>query len=686
LDRIVGYELSPILWKKVKVGLSAGRVQSATLSIIVDREKERIAFKSVEFCDLKAVSPLGFEALLISYDSKKIAKAKDFDSDGKLQESGSKGDKEQLIHLDLKQAEKLAEKLKTAEFTVGSVDEKPFTRKPLAPFTTSTLQQSASNVLGLSAYRTMRDAQVLYENGYITYMRTDSPALSSQAIKSARENVEKQFGKQYLDEKPRVYASKTEHSQEAHEAIRPAGSSFIHPSKLVDKLTSTQAKLYSMIYERTLASQMKNQEGLTTSIHLNAETKNGETGVFSFSGTQILFDGWTRAISSYVSSERILPALKVGMKIDIDDVSVVEHSTKPPARYTEASIIKKMEELGIGRPSTYASIINLLYERGYVKKISSAIVPNWIAFPVITLLKNNFSSLVNSNFTAQMEDELDEIAYGRINEQKWLHDFYFGENSDSSTGLKNKIETMPNIDTRDLNTIEISKDISLHIGKYGTYIQQGEKKMSVPDDILPDQLDEDAAKQILDSYSENEERELGTDESGNTIVAKTGRFGPYVSKIPPEGSKEKVKNASLFKSMNVETINLATAEKLLSLPRTVGKNPENETEIIAANGKYGPYIKCGTDSRTLETQEQLFEITVEQAVELLKQPKKSRSSAGKSLGKDESGKTISVKSGRFGPYVTNGKINASLPKGIDSDELTLETAIELLLKKQNSSK
>ena len=713
LDRLVGYEVSPLLWRKVRPRISAGRVQSVATRMVVERERERMAFRAASYWDVKGTFTGGreddrrsFDARLVTLDGAKVATGRDFGDDGELRESARKAN---VVHLDEATATALATALEDAEARVVSMETKPYTRRPAAPFTTSTLQQEASRKLRMSARETMRTAQSLYENGFITYMRTDSSALSQEAIAAARAQATELYGADYVPAKPRIYAQKSKGAQEAHEAIRPAGDSFRTPAQVAGQLTGAQFTLYELIWKRTVASQMADARGSTATVRLRADARlaDGTTrqAELSASGTVITFRGFLAAYEEGRDAERYgeresdretrLPRLEEGDVVVTESVTAEGHETTPPPRYTEASLVKAMEERGIGRPSTYASTISTITDRGYVDRRGQALVPTWLAFSVIRLLEEYLPRLVDYDFTAEMESDLDLIAAGQEDRVAWLSRFYRGD--DQRDGLRALVESLGDIDARAVNSIDIGDGITLRVGRYGPYLEtaDGERRASVPDDVAPDELTVEKARELLEQSSADG-RELGVDpETGRTIVAKSGRFGPYVTEVIPEEEasakgKKKVKprTASLFKSMQLETVTLEDALRLLSLPRVVGVDPETGEEITAQNGRYGPYLKKGTDSRTLpEGEEQIFEITLEEALELYKQPKRGRGATAKpplrELGEDPvSGKPVVVKDGRFGPYVTDGTTNATLRKDDAVETITPERAFELLAEKR----
>ncbi|HEX4191019.1 MAG TPA: type I DNA topoisomerase [Marmoricola sp.] len=704
LDRLYGYEVSPVLWKKVMSGLSAGRVQSVATRLVVDRERERIAFRLASYWDLEGTFDAGadheqrmFGGKLHSIDGTRVARGTDFGDDGVL-----KSDK--VVHVNQSRAEMLVEALHDTAFTVRSVESKPYTRKPYAPFRTTTLQQEASRKLGFSASSTMSVAQRLYENGYITYMRTDSTTLSDTALNAARTQARELYGAEYVPDAPRVYASKVKNAQEAHEAIRPAGDNFRTPAQT--GLTGDQFRLYELIWMRTIASQMKDAAGNSLTIRLGGPSADGEDVVFSSSGRTITFHGFLKAYvegnddaeATSDDAESKLPNLTEGASVSAAALRATGHETKPPARYTEASLISELEKREIGRPSTYAAIIGTILNRGYVYKKGTALVPAWLAFSVVRLLEEHFARLVSYEFTAGMEDVLDDIAGGRKNLETELGEFYFG--SDKVEGLKRLVTELGEIDAKELATFPVltpagaPSGIDLRVGRYGPYVEdtvsdaEPQPRANVPEDLPPDELTEEMARELLANPA-GQETELGVDpDSGNPVVAKNGRYGPYVTEVLPEDApkKQKARTGSLFKTMTLETVTLQDALRLLSLPRVVGLDAEG-VEITAQNGRYGPYLKKGTDSRSLETEEQLFDITVEQALAIYAQPKqRGRGAAAaplKELGNDPvSGQPVVVKAGRFGEYVTDGEYNATLRKDDTVEAVTLERAAELLAERR----
>ena len=734
LDRLFGFEISPVLWRKVGPGLSAGRVQSAATRLVVDRERERLAFISASYWDLTAGLAPGaeaeqagkrFDARLVRLDGRRVASGRDFTDRGAL--------KGEAVALDEKAAEALSAALKKddARFTVLSVESKPYTRRPAAPFTTSTLQQEAGRKLRFTARQTMSVAQSLYENGYITYMRTDSPALSQQAIQAARAQASELYGADSIPEKPRVYAGKSKNAQEAHEAVRPSGDVFRTPAELASTLRGNDFKLYDLIWKRTVASQMADARGQTATVTIegrpaDAAEAGASAAEFTASGTVITFRGFLAAYEEGRDEERdeaeaaaeretTLPPMTEGQVLNLAELEAKGHETSPPARYTEASLVKKLEELGIGRPSTYASIISTIIDRGYISPRGSALVPNWIAFSVVRLLEENFGELVEYDFTAEMEEDLDRIAGGEQDRVEWLKEFYFG--GGEHRGLRDTVENLGEIDAREINSVRISDDITLRIGKYGPYLEvpagEGEtpRRVNVPEELAPDELTAEKAQELIDAPVVGD-RELGVNpETGKMIVAKDGRYGPYVTELEPEppaaepvvdpatgevleekpkpkkkAAAPKPRTASLFKDMDPATVDLETALKLLSLPRIVGQDPESGEDITAQNGRYGPYLKKGTDSRSLESEDQIFSIELPGALEIFAQPKygaRRPSSALKEFEADPvSGKPIKVRDGRFGPYVTDGETNATIPRGEDVEAVDFDRAVQLLADKR----
>ena len=688
LDRLYGYEVSPVLWKKVTRGLSAGRVQSVATRLVVERERERMAFTSAEYWDLVATfDPGAFDARLLTLDGHRVAQGRDFASTGELRSDG-------IVRLDEETARALATRLESATFHVRSVDEKPYRRKPAAPFRTATLQQEASRKLRFSAQTTMRVAQRLYESGYITYMRTDSTTLSESALEAARAQVRELFGDAFVPQAPRRYGRTVANAQEAHEAIRPAGDRFRAPKDVAGELGRDEHALYELIWKRTLASQMEDAVGQTISVRLAAITEAGEDVEFGASGTVITLRGFLAAYEpgrdepAENDEERILPALAVGQEVTLSALEPDGHTTSPPARYTEATLVKALEERGIGRPSTYAAILSTIQDRGYVFKKGTALVPTFVAFAVVSLLERHFEQLVDFDFTARMEDDLDRIAAGDRDRVDWLTRFYFGDGT--GPGLHQLVtDHLDEIDARAVNSIQVpGSDAVVRVGRYGAYLERGEQRASLPDDLAPDELTAEEVEQLL---SRPDSRSLGTDpDSGHEIEVRIGRYGPYVTQVLPESSGAKPRTASLLASMSPETISLEDASRLLSLPRLLGV--VDGEEVVAQNGRYGPYVKKGSQSRSLESEEQLFTLTLDEAQALLAQPPRRRGRRGASrgplreLGTDPgSGRPVVVRDGRFGPYVTDGETNASLRRGDTPESLTLERASELLAERRAKS-
>ena len=688
LDRLYGYEVSPVLWKKVMPRLSAGRVQSVAVRLVVERERERRAFVSAGYWDIKGLfaessgqaSGGKFEARLVAVDGKRVAQGRDFAQDGTLKPKDA-------VVLDEPSARALAERFAASTFALRSAEEKPYTRRPAAPFMTSTLQQEASRKLRFGAQTTMRVAQRLYDNGYITYMRTDSTTLSESALSAARSQAAELYGAEYVPEAPRRYERKVKNAQEAHEAIRPAGDSFRTPRQVAGELNRDELALYELVWKRTVASQMHDARGVTLSLRLGA-SEDGTDIEFGASGTAITFRGFLAAYEESTDDEaaverdeeRRLPHLAVGDELRARELEPEGHATTPPARYTEASLVQALEERGIGRPSTYASIMSTILDRGYVFKRGTALVPAFLAFAVISLLEQHFGQLVDYQFTARMEDDLDRIAAGDEARLDWLRAFYFGAADD--VGLKALVSDIDDIDARAVNTLPLGDGIALRVGRYGPYVERGEERASVPEDLAPDELTVAKAEELLAAPSSD--RSLGVHpESQREIVARNGRYGPYVTEVLEEGSKEKPRTSSLFKTMSPESVTLEDAVRLLTLPRVLGTDPAG-AEVTAQNGKYGPYVKRDADSRSLDSEEQLLTISLEEALALLAQPKPRRGRGEakpplKELGPDPaSGKPMLVKEGRFGPYVTDGETNASLRRGDDPESITVERGSELL--------
>ncbi|KRE42408.1 type I DNA topoisomerase [Knoellia sp. Soil729] len=740
LDRLYGYEISPVLWRKVKAGLSAGRVQSVATRMVVERERERMAFRSANYWDVEGeftpdAESSAFTARLSVVDGRRVATGRDFGDDGRL--------RGEVAHLDQAAATGIAHAVLAADVSVTSVAEKPYTRRPSAPFTTSTLQQEASRKLRLSSKNAMRVAQRLYENGYITYMRTDSTALSQSALTAARQQARDLYGGDYVPDAPRNYAKKVKNAQEAHEAIRPAGDRFRTPAQVAGELRGDEFALYELIWKRTVASQMADARGSTATVKLGATLDReapAEQVEFTASGTVITFRGFLAAYeegrdeqrNATKDEERRLPRMGEGTELKVLRAEADGHDTSPPARYTEATLVKAMEEKGIGRPSTYASTIGTIQDRGYVSSRGNALVPSWLAFAVTRLMEEHFTRLVDYDFTASMEEDLDQIAGGNAQRATWLKRFYFGDEASTSEGLRDLVADLGDIDARAISTIDIGDGIVVRVGRYGPYVEEvapagvdpvtgevteayagdsasGEpatpRRATINDDIAPDEMTPEKARELL-ATAADDGRVLGQEpETGRDIIAKSGRYGPYVTEVLPEEvaalkgkAKVKPRTASLFKDMDLATIDLETALKLLSLPRVVGvvtetvtgedgKETQKQVEITAQNGRYGPYLKKGTDSRSLETEQQLFDITLEQAEAIYAQPKQRGRAAAKpplkEFGPDPvSGKPVVVKDGRFGEYVTDGETNTTLRRDDDLETLTAERAFEMLAEKR----
>lgn len=701
LDRLYGYDVSPLLWKKVRPGLSAGRVQSVAVRLIVQRERERIAFRSATYFDLEATLMTNqgesFVATLVSVNERKIPSGKDFDpATGRLKD-------EQLLLLDEAQATSLRDRLKKASFQVLSVEVKPYTERPKAPFTTSTMQQEANRKLGLTAKDTMRIAQSLYENGYITYMRTDSTTLSKEAVNAARDLVRSQYGESFLYASERTYATKVKNAQEAHEAIRPAGHPFRLPESLRDELSYDQFRLFDLIWKRTIASQMADARKRRV-----VATIKADDAIFQATGTTIEFEGFLRAYvegsddpaAELAEKERLLPAMKSDDQLDLKQLDFLSHTTQPPVRFTEASLTQALEERGIGRPSTYASIIDTILRRDYVFKKGNALVPSWTAFAVIRLMEEHFASLVDYQFTAEMEDYLDQISRNERENLAYLQEFYFGNDkleenfAPGGVGLKPLLEqkvaeidpriacSYPLIDTE--NAVDAPSDpIMVRVGRYGPYIERGEQRASIPDSMAPDELTVAMAEELLQKQQISEEPLGYHPENHKPIFIKQGRFGPYVQLGLPDD--EEKKNASLLRGMSPESLDLETAVQLLSLPRTLGVHPESGEPIVATQGRFGPFLKHGTESRSLPADVSVLTVSLEEAIAILAQPKAAGRGRGVAAAPlktfDESpvtGKKIELRDGRYGLYVTDGETNASLPKDASGEDLTMEQALELL--------
>ena len=752
LDRLVGFEVSPVLWRMVGKGLSAGRVQSVTTRLVVERERERMAFTSANYWDLTASLATGtgseagsdasnrFTAKLMRIGGTPIASGRDFDDNGTLAARARA--------LSETEARSLADamRLPSASCTVTKLETKPYSKRPAAPFTTSTLQQEGVNKLGFSSRQTMSVAQRLYENGHITYMRTDSPSLSAQAMNAARSQAVSMYGADQVPDAPRLYSGKNKSAQEAHEAIRPAGETFKTPAELSTVLRGEELKLYELIWKRTVASQMADAKGQTATVTIAAEADGFDTAEFTASGTVITFRGFMNAYEEEIAVERNaqdtqddakLPQMTEGQVLVLAEVTAKGHDTTPPARYTEASIVKKLEELGIGRPSTYASTISTIMDRGYVTSKGKALVPSWIAFVVVRLMEESFADLVSYDFTAAMEDDLDRIANGKADRGEWLKDFYFG--AGEQRGLLATAENLITSDKQSLNSVVIADDLTLRIWPTNAYLEIDEpgadedepkRKIYLPEGMAPDELTEARARELAAAPVAGD-RVLGINpDNGKQVVAKDGRFGPYVTEvdlelaaataeaekadalaakelaaanttvdpvtgevIEPKAPKKKAKvappkerTASLFKSMDPSTVDFETALSLLNLPREVGADPETGDMILAQNGRFGAYLKKGTDTRSLDNESQIFGIDLAGALEKFAQPKYGARQGASSIAEFEadptSGKPIKVKDGRFGPYVTDGETNATIPRGEKVEEVDYERAIELLAEKR----
>ena len=776
LDRLYGYELSPVLWRKVGPGLSAGRVQSVATRLIVERERERMAFVRAPYCDVTATleapdadgNNVAFESRMVSLGGRRLAGSKDFGADGKLTAAGAK---DQVVQLDEAQASAIAQALEFATFTVASMETKPYRRRPVPPFTTSTLQQTAGNRLGMSSRQTMRAAQGLYENGYITYMRTDSVTLSQEAIAAAREAVVKHFGENYLSDAPKQYATKTAGAQEAHECIRPAGAKFRDPAEIASKVPADQLKLYTLIWQRTLACQMADATGSTATVRLSAPTESNGEAMFQASGTVIEFPGFMKATgegrrasaeskkgdaagsveqaaqsgksskADKKSDDNVsLPPMNPGDALAAVAVGADGHETQPPARYTEASLVKTLEQKEIGRPSTYASIISTIIDRGYVYERGRALIPSWLAFSVVKLLETKFPRYVDYEFTADMESGLDQIASGQETGRNWLTRFYFGSGEgaaqsadEAHAGLQQQVAQLGEIDAREINTIEIGDGLHVRVGRYGPYLEDvnhlddegNPKRASLPDTLAPDELTVEVGHDLIENHSGGP-RALGVDPvSGGTVEVRNGRFGPYVALVMPsadtgadgdvagEGKPKKVKSAkkaadrpkmaSLFKTMSPESLTLDDALRLLSLPREVGSYEEANAQtgevqavvVQANNGRYGPYLtKTGadgkSDTRSLASEDEIFTVDLNKAKELFAQPKYGRGRGRgaakpplRELGVDpETQKQVTIKEGFYGAYITDGETNRTLPKQYAPESIEPAEAFRLLAEKR----
>jgi DNA topoisomerase-1 len=696
IDRLYGFEVSPVLWRKVQAGLSAGRVQSVATRLIVEKERERIAYKRASYWDIEGTfDPQSFSANLVAVDGKKIAQGKDFDSLAQIKDAS-------LVHLDEDTAKSLCTSLSGAKFAVRSVDDRPYSSKPKAPFMTSTMQQAASGRLKWGAQRTMRVAQALYERGYITYMRTDSTTLSDTALNAARKQAAELYGSDHVSEAPRRYDRKVKNAQEAHEAIRPAGDVFRTPAEVAGELVGDEFALYDLIWKRTVASQMADAKGTTATIRIGATSGDGRDAEFSASGTVITFRGHMAAYDDADEDQdekneaRRLPALKVGDPVTAVVLEPSGHSTNPPARYTEATLVQKLEELGIGRPSTYAAIVSRIIDQGYVWKRGSALVPHFLAFTVTRLMEENFTALVDYDFTASLEEILDEVANGGQGRLEVLKRFYFGEKNEGSIfpGLAPLVSVYGDIDARAMASLPIAgHEGIIRVGKYGPYLERGEgetlQRANIPQDLAPDEMTAEKAEELFNAPSG--ERELGVDpETERVIMAKTGRYGPYFTEVLPEGSpkKEKPRTASLFSTMDVEQVSLDDALRMFTLPREIGLDPTEGEPITSQNGRYGPYLLKGKDSRTLPDEESIFSCTLEEALALFAQPKLRRGrgqAAGplKVVGVDPSTqKEVVVREGRFGIYITDGETNASLRGGDSVETISIERASDLLAERR----
>jgi DNA topoisomerase I len=692
LDRLYGFEVSNVAFRRIGPGTSAGRVQSVATRLVVDRERARMAFRSGSYWDLEGTfgdGDPGFPATLVTLDGKRLASGRDFDADTGRLNAGA-----DVALLDEDAATSLVSRLQDQPFTVASVETRAHTERPKAPFITSTLQQEAGRKLGFSSARTMHVAQGLYERGLITYMRTDSTSLSAQAVSAARNQIRSMYGEAYLPDQPREYRSKVKNAQEAHEAIRPAGDRMRTVDDVARELSGTdERRLYDLIWKRTVASQMADARIRRVTLRLAATSTIGERAVFQATGRTIEFPGYLRAYvegaddpdAELEDRETILPPLEEGATVGCRALRPSGHTTQPPARYTEASLVKELEDRGIGRPSTYASVIDTILARDYVYKKGSALVPTWTAFAKVQLLERYFSHLIDYEFTATMEEALDAIARGEGEAEKWLHSFYFGN---GQVGLRDLVaeEHLAQIDKAEVNAIHIGPDgdgreLIVRVWPNGANIERGEEKGPVPADLAPDELTPEKADELL--AIPTGPRELGTDPgSGLPVLVLTGRFGPFVQLGQQEpGSKEKPQRASLFASMDPTAITLEQALALLSLPRVVGV--DGGEEITAQNGRYGPYLKKGSDSRSLPSEDALFDVTIEEARAIFAQPKQRRGRVAKpplaELGTHpESGAPVRVLDGRFGPYITDGTVNASVPRGTDPETVSLDQAVELL--------
>ncbi len=691
VDRLYGYEVSPLLWRKVRRGLSAGRVQSVAVRLIVERERERMAFVSATYWDLLGTFATlrneAFDAEMISYQGRRVPSTRDFDpATGKLKDPS-------LLLLDHEGARRLADQLRSTTFKVISLEDKPYTSKPYPPFTTSTLQQEANRKLGFTARRTMQVAQSLYENGHITYMRTDSTNLAQLAVDAARDLVSEEYGREYLPSEARVYRTKVKNAQEAHEAIRPAGHPFELPERLRNELSPEEFKLFELIWKRTIASQMADARGRRITIQIE-----GGGAVFQVGGKTIDFPGYLRAYvegaddpqAELADRETVLPDMKVGESLQCRDLLAKDHTTQPPARYNEATLTRTLEEMGIGRPSTYAAIIDTILAREYVFKKANALVPTWTAFAVSQLMEAHLPDLVDYSFTAQMEDELDAISRGESGHVDYLRNFYFGN---GRSGLKKQLASkVEEIDAAAVNRIPLGKaterdngqpPINVRVGKFGPFLEQGDRRATIPEGVAPDEMTLEKAQELLAQSTQAEEPLGICPTTGKPVYLKIGRFGPYVQRGNPEDD-EKPQNASLLRGMKPEDIDLPTALKLLSLPRELGVNPPSGEKIVAYNGRFGPYVKSGEETRSLPAGLSPLDVTLEQAIELLAQPKKARTFGRTKAPLREFGpspvtkQTVQLLEGRYGQYLTDGVTNATVPKGTVVEEMTVEQALEIL--------
>ena len=710
LDRLYGYEVSPVLWKKVAPRLSAGRVQSVATRIVVERERQRMAFVPAGYWSLAVTAATRadehFGMAVTALDGARLASGRDFGADGKPSSPG-------VVVLDEDRAQQLAAELEGGTAEVTSVAAKPYRRRPAPPFITSTLQQEAARRLRLSASAVMRVAQSLYEQGFITYMRTDSVTLAEVALKAARAEAAERYGKEFVPPKARHYRSKVRNAQEAHEAIRPAGETFAPPESLHKRLSPVEAGLYELIWRRTLASQMTDVTGETVTIEATARTASSSEVTLAASGTVIAHEGFRRAWDPLPAAggngpngatgaggaggdeaQRRLPQVVAGDVLDLSTPETSSHETQPPARFTEATLIRRLEELGVGRPSTYATIMTTITDRGYVRKKGTALIPTFTAFSVVTLLEGHFADFVDYAFTARMEDDLDDIARGKQEYIPWLSLFYFG--AEGRPGLKARVEgNLDEIDVRAVNAVAIGthpdgRPIEARLGRFGPYITCGDERAQLPEDTSPDEVTVEFAVELLARPATG--RTLGTDPvSGMPVAAREGRYGPYVQLGPPadDPDAKAEKFASLFSSMSLEDVTLTDALRLLSLPRTVGTDPADGTEITTQAGRYGPYVKKGSETRSLETEEQIFTISLEESLALLAQPRRRRGQEPKpplrELGADPvTGKSIVVRDGRWGPYVTDGEVNASLRAGDAPETLTPQRASDLLAARRDA--